>query len=224
MIRDAGELFSPEEKAYMDRVNSFDKIVAAFGQALPGDLCDTFLKGNTGPMFAAAKTHFVDDRLAHMFLLACLSVRSASVENWLDDDIGVSATLRVDEAAGMPFQFFRSPAFLGVLESAILFVRMIEGQLLFDPELKWNHFALFMGTLKIGGLNLAVWKLHRQFQVDGEMAGISRSETIQDMAVWDGLDHDVHVIARHLEVMGKKFRGYGAWFCSSDPCLDEPNF
>lgn len=203
------------ELVYIDNAKALETLEEALVAALPPDLAYAFGEGITAPMFANAGLHFVDERFVHIFILACLSLRYAVVENWCDDDIGVTATLRSDETAGMPLRFFQSPVFLRIVEYSILFVRLVEGQLLYDPELKWNHFALFMATLKIGGLNLATLKLYRQFLSNGgtgEPLEIPRtaSRQLQDFTVWEGLEHDVKLLARHLEIMARRFTGYGA--------------
>jgi hypothetical protein len=91
------------------------------------------------------------------------------------------------------------------MDAAIRFTRLVEGQLLEDPVLRWNHFALFMSFLKVGGLNLATWKLHREGR-ESALFGVAGDEVLESM------ERDVKIVALHLEVMGNRFWLWGAQF------------
>lgn len=200
------EDLEPSERIYLDFVDNFLGVVGAFRSILPDQMAQVMSEGSTAALFEAAHFFFVDERYAHLFLLSCLSMLSACMENWIGDTIALTAELPAGSDSGVPTWFFASPAFTSVLEFAIIFTRILEGQLSNDPGLVNNHYALFMSTLRTGSLHLAAYKLSRSYDAES-LDSASREAALNPVS--ESIVYDIKVVALHLEVMGARFRPWG---------------
>ena len=107
-------------------------------------------------------------------------MRALEIESWLPPEKAPSE------------EFCTTPEFVRTLECAILATRLMEAQLLAEPQLRWSRTFGFVSALRVGGLHVAVVKL-----------ASPNSPAIE------GARYDSFIVSRWLETMGRVYAPLG---------------
>ncbi|KAI9000357.1 hypothetical protein DFJ74DRAFT_697528 [Hyaloraphidium curvatum] len=190
LAKEPRELTDAEQK-YCELVRVFETLCEAAFRHLPPGFGPAAAQGEAAPFFAASGAHFNSNAAAHIFWLVLMQLRAYRCEHWIQGD-----------PAAADARLFSSPGFLPVLEGAVLFVRMAEGQMAADPSLKGVHQLSITALLRMGALSMAALGVMKARLPPEELAAAVEAS---------GHAHDLRVIARYLD-------GIGTWYGAPGRC------
>ena len=175
-------IYTAAERQYRDGVIVFDAFIDAALASMPKEIGDSFIAGDSGPFFAKWNSYFANAAQAHYAATILMSLRTLPTEHYL----------RQEQATSDP-SLFSSPEFLRILESSILYSRLLDGKMEADPDLRWaHHFHVAPGS-RAGALLLAVIKSLNNV---GGTRWVTGDST--------GLINDARAIWRLLEAAGRR--------------------
>ncbi|KAI9032958.1 hypothetical protein DFJ74DRAFT_143174 [Hyaloraphidium curvatum] len=177
------EQWTPAEAAFRARVQIFDAVVAEVFASMPPEIGAGLAQGDAGPLMASWPTYFADPMHALMLITTVMPLHAYPIEHFMGHG----------KPEGAQASLFSSPEFLRVLDSAVLYVRLMGSQMDHDPELRSPHFMRTYETFMAAAINFAG-------------IGILRSANTPPAAVASsGFANDLRTIARHMDAVGRNF-------------------
>jgi hypothetical protein len=180
------------EAGYRRAVSVYEAMVDSITDSLPPDLGVPLARGDPTPLLLNAPSFFPDVQTAHSFVCFYITARCIPVENWLP------------KTSDPPGSFFRSPAFLKILESSIIVVRTIATQMAQEPGLWWSRPWAMVPVMRVGGLYVAAVKMCRE-------SG--------DAETREGFAKDLRIVYRWLIAMGGIHKPLGTLFLGQRPFI-----
>lgn len=207
MVRNPDE-YSPAEFEYRNKIAIFDAVIEGTFDSLPPDIGPSLAIGNSAPFFALQAHYFPGSGHAHMALALLMALRTLPMEHYIRDN----------PTDGGP-SFFTSPEFLRILESTVLFSRLLDGKIAVDPTLQWVHYFHMSPGSRAGALLLAVIRILR---AKGGPQWVNGDTT--------GLANDIRAISRLFDAIGHRLGLAGHFFAEdfkrqmldADVPLEEP--
>jgi hypothetical protein len=176
---------SVAEATYRSFVSTFDLALAEVNNAIPEEVAFPLVGGDAGRFLALGSQWFNGYPYLFGFLSALISLRSQSVENWLD---GGDSGRSIEDAA-----FFASSPMQSILESSILITRVL-AEMMQNREWKIGFMITPTGlaALRAGFLDLATLRVFQS-----TMSGQGVPDEILSSMV-----HDVGVVVDYYAEMG----------------------
>lgn len=175
------EEYTPDEAEYRTLVSLFDALIEGTFSAIPGTLGLALTSGDSRTLLYNFHAYFPHPGPAHLVLTMLMALRSLPMEHYL----------AIDPPGGVGV-FFGAPEFLRILESTVLYSRLLDGKLEADPEVAWSHHVQVLPATRVGAFLLAVIKILRSGAGPDGLGDTT------------GLAEDVRAIVRFLRHVGNR--------------------